>query len=259
MTDNVVYKKLLPDELDFGYTKGRQPIDDPDRTLEKRTKERDDPLEVLIEEAVAMRNAKILIMDLVKTNDQGFDEIEDTVHPLWPVVWWDECCVQFHPNDLGIGWDTDFGRQKLEMLYSFNSIDSSYRYFVGHKESCIDMFVDEEKCRIGTMHFGKIPQKVLKLLSPHQIGSQVRDDESEVVASGKSSAIASTEFSGSHIGGDTDSIKRLEESVQRRAMSLIASIESPIPSNRYEWKTDSGGIIKWRRPTNIFFIQREDF
>ena len=69
-------------------------------------------------------------------------------------------------------------RQQLEMLYSFNSIDPSYKYFVGHRESCTDMFVEEEDYRIGTIHFGKIPQRLVKLLAPHQIGSQVGDDES---------------------------------------------------------------------------------
>ena len=124
---------------------GRHPRDSPDRTQIKRPKGRDDPLEVLIDEAVAMRNAKILRMELVRAYNPDFDDIEDKVYPPWPVVWWDDCSFQFHSKDLGIGWDDESGRQQMELLYACgDSSAPENKYFVGHRESCTDMYIEAE-------------------------------------------------------------------------------------------------------------------
>ena len=117
VTDKVVVRNLLEYELDYGITMGRQPVDDPDRTERKRPKGRDDPLTVLVEQAIAIRNAKIIRMQLMRASIRDYNVLEDIVHPLWPVVWWDDACISFHPSDLGFDWNADDGDQRLEILY----------------------------------------------------------------------------------------------------------------------------------------------
>ena len=72
---------------------------------------------------------------------------------------------------MGIGWEDEIGRQQLELLYSGNSIDPENKYLVSDREDIFDMFMDNESeaYRKGTVHFGKIPMELLKLLAPHQI------------------------------------------------------------------------------------------
>ena len=91
--DDVIIVELSYAELDFEDTLGRKPNDDPDRTERKVPKGPDDPLEILISEAHAMVKAKFLALDLIKGNDQSFDKIEDSVKPMWPCVWWDDCAI----------------------------------------------------------------------------------------------------------------------------------------------------------------------
>ena len=66
MTNIVNVQEVEDEELDFADTLGRHPSESADLAIRKRPAVRADPLEVLIGEAIAMRNAKVLRMDFLK-------------------------------------------------------------------------------------------------------------------------------------------------------------------------------------------------
>ena len=129
VNDDADIVMLSANMLDFGNTYGYKPSDDAERSECRKQKEPATLLDILISEAHAIAKAKLLTMDIVKTNDQIFEDVEDHVEPKWPCVWWEDIAYCFHPNDVFLPWNTKFGRRQIEEIYSTHrQIDCKYVY-----------------------------------------------------------------------------------------------------------------------------------
>ena len=112
----------------------------------------------------------------------------------------------------------------------------------------------------GTMHFGKVPQRIISL-RPGDIGPQARVIETSRGVSGHTTANTAAVVPGSQDNNNDEEGRLTEEvrlGVRRHAENLITALDR-LPSdnkNRNGWNWDSSGLIQWRRPTDMYFKRR---